>query len=322
MSGVSGVTPHATNYGASQLDGPKTLHNTAANNNEVSQSTPSQGAASQADPSTSTPTGGGRETTTSNVPGYAEIERMTQERLEADPEYQKLKAKEAALAQAQLDFATVDGITFLGKDDGIVTIQELRSLAEDPLRDEAIRNAAQRLLNNTALWNELAKNLSDGVVDNKVGTADVMRLIEDTAAKLKGMREETRTDIRGEVGAAVAANAAQAPGAAGGSGASAAAGGSPLFRSPTLSAKPGMEGAVENINNTLQSIGNEIADISMQLTNSKLTPEDRQALQNKYNDLLQLQGMLTNMFKQLQEAIASMIKMYSDVAMNSVRNMK
>ena len=83
-----------------------------------------------------------------------------------------------------------------------------------------------------------------------------------------------------------------------------------------------MEGAVENVNNAIQSIGTSMNSIMAEIADPKTTPERRKDLQNQYNELQQLQSMLTAMYTQMQEAISNLMKMYSDVAMNSVRNMK
>ena len=83
-----------------------------------------------------------------------------------------------------------------------------------------------------------------------------------------------------------------------------------------------MEGAVENVSNTLTAIGNASAELMAQLADPSLKPEDKQKIQAKYNELQQLQSMLTAMYTQLQTAMANLMKMYSDVAMNSIHNMK
>ncbi len=83
-----------------------------------------------------------------------------------------------------------------------------------------------------------------------------------------------------------------------------------------------MEGAVENVGNTLSAIANATSELMAKLADPNLKPEDRQKLQAQYNELQQLQSMLTAMYTQLQEAIANLMKMYSDVAKNSIQNMR
>lgn len=259
------------------------------------------------------PTDGGRETTTgTKTPGYAESEQMVSERLANDPEYQELSAKLEKWKNIENDFALVDANTGLFPD-GTVTLDNLRALAGDPLARADARAAANRLLSDMSVWNEISKG------DNIAGTQDVMAFVAGMKAGLKTMKEAVRAEIKGEV--AAASNTAGSTNAAS-TGSNTAVSAPQLFKPPTLSTKPGMEGAVENIKNTLTSIGDEMSQITSKLSDPNLSPADRNKLQASYNELQQLQAMLMAMYKQLQEAIANMIKMYSDVAQNSIRNMR
>ena len=273
--------------------------------------------------SNTSPTDGARAATQS-PPGRQDIERMTQDRLNSDPEYVDLQAKLETWKNLENDFAAIDQHTGLFTGDGTVTLENLRAIANDPLvPDPTAKAAAQRLLANMDVWNELANGLTGGA-DNVAGTADVTRFLANMRAQLKAMKASAREEVRVEVGAATStphANGA-ATGGSPGSAASPPEGSSKLFNPPTLSTKPGMEGAVENLGNTLAAVGNASAVLAAQLANPDLKPEERQKVQAKYNELQQLLSMLTNMYTQLQTAIANLMKMYSDVAKNSIQNMR
>jgi hypothetical protein len=263
-------------------------------------------------PSANSPTEGGRETSTGNkVPGYAEIEQMVNERLASDSEYQELSAKLEKWKNIESDFAVIDAHTGFITGDGTVTLENLRALAADPLADSEAKAAANRLLNDIPVWNAIAKG------DNVAGTHDATEFIENLKAKLKETKDAVRAEVKGEVGAP-----SKSPNASGGTTPNQAEGAGQLFKAPALSTKPGMEGAVENIQNTLNSIGDAMGDLTAKLADPNLSTADRAKLQASYNQLQQLQSMLMEMFKQLQEAIANTVKMYADVAQNSIRNMR
>lgn len=268
----------------------------------------------------STPTDGAREATPTKTPGYKEIKQMTEERLKDNPEYVELKEKYETWKSLENDFALIDQYTGFITGDGTLTLDNLRALANDMVApNPAAKAAAQRLLANMEVWNALAKG------DNVVGTHDVTEFVNGMKSQLKAIEDATKNEIKAEVGAAAAAAAAAGGTPAAGSPADPATnqtGAAPLFKAPALSSKPGMEGAVENVGNTLSAIANATSELMAKLADPNLKPEDRQKLQAQYNELQQLQSMLTAMYTQLQEAIANLMKMYSDVAKNSIQNMR
>jgi hypothetical protein len=290
--------------------------NTAAQSEHTASPTPAP---------SSNPTDGARDATTNHPPTHDEIERLTEECLGNDSDYQAAQKKLDDWKDLENDFAAMDHFTGLFED-RIVTLDNVRALAGDAGANPAARAAAQRLLNNMSIWNELASGRT-GTNDGVVGMDDVTAFVAKLKSDVKAIKESTRAAVTAELqpssaggSGATAGGGAPAPAAAGTSGAT--AGAEPLFKAPTLSTKPGMEGAVENIGNTLTAIGNATADVAAQLANPNLSPEDKQKLQARYNDLQQLQSMLTAMYTQIQEAIANLMKMYSDVAKNSIQNMR
>lgn len=266
----------------------------------------------------SAPTDGGRETTP-KPPTAADIEQMVNERLANDPEYQALQAKLEKWKGLESDYALIDRYSGFITGDGTVTLENIRAVANNSHPDAAEANAAaKRLLGAMDVWNEISKG------DNQAGTHDVMAFLAGMRDQLKGMKDSARADIRAEQGltANPATGSAAAGGAAAGTSSTTADGAATLFKASAPSTKPGMEGAVENINNALTSIGNEMGTLMAKMTDPKTPPEERQKLQAAYNELQQLQSMLMAMYKQLQEAISNMVKMYSEVAQNSIRNMR
>ena len=272
------------------------------------------------------PAQGARETVTQH---HKELDEMTEERLQENPEYVALKAKQDVWGDMETVFAAIEDHTCFAGDQKI-SLRDLEVLRDDPNADPHAKEAANRLLNNRSIWNELATGL-DGVNDNLVGAADVGRCLERMKTGLAGMKETARAEVMGEMAAERSAQqggtgAAHSPatGAAhdGGTASSAAPAEGKLFKAPTPSTKGGMEGAVENVNNTLAAVGDAANALMAQLANPDLSPAERTKLQAKYNDLQQLQQMLTAMYAQLQQNISNLMKMYSDAAQNSIHNMK
>lgn len=246
---------------------------------------------------------------------HADIESMTEERLMSDPAYRELKETyDTWKDQLMSDFMLVDQYTGVWPDKKIQH-QDLIALRDDKGANPQAREAAIRLLENPQIWQAISKD------DVWVGVQDVESFLATMKSDLKANRDTVRGEVKAEMGVASAATTAIGGQAAGGEAAAAGEAG-PLFKSPAPSTKPGMEGAVENLNNTLGSIGDAMADITAKMTDANLKPEERQKLQASYNELQQLQSMLMAMYKQLQESIANMMKMYSDVAQNSIRNMR
>ena len=58
---------------------------------------------------------------------------------------------------------------------------------------------------------------------------------------------------------------------------------------------------------TLSAIGDAFADVAQKLSDPNLPPAERQKLQQRYNQLNQLQQMLTAMYAQLQQAVMNLI---------------
>lgn len=265
------------------------------------------------------PTDGARDATANHPLTHGELERLTEERLMEDPEYRKLKEQLDLCGGLEDVLLQIDSVGIFSNDRKICwdDVQALVNDVHQP--NTAAREAAKFLNDHKQIWAAICGD------DNLVSLADVQKYLTGMKDQLKAMKDSARADIKAENGV----GASSSPSAATGTGAAASTsqptsseGPGQLFKAPTLSTKPGMEGAVENIGNTLTAIGNATSDLAAQLANPDLKPEERQKLQARYNELQQLQSMLTAMYTQIQEAIANLMKMYSDVAKNSIQNMR
>jgi flagellin-like hook-associated protein FlgL len=82
------------------------------------------------------------------------------------------------------------------------------------------------------------------------------------------------------------------------------------------STKPGIEGALENL-------GNLGDDLQKQITDTINDPNmDATSKQAKLTQLQSQQQSVMNMLNQISQMLQNVVKMWSDIAMNSVRNMK
>lgn len=260
-------------------------------------------------PAGGSPTDGIRET---SAPGSksAEFEAEVNERLGADPDYQKLEAKLAALKSFEEDFATIDGAIIFGRDDGIITLNELKDIAADVHQSPAAREAARRLLSNKSLWNEVASGAT-GKNDNRIGIDDVGRLIGATSDAMAAKRNAVRDELKAEKNPSSGSQAGTpAPGSTGVES---------TIPPPAPSSLPGMDGALENLANTGDHLQAQMMALAEEAAKdpSKATLNGQKIamLQNKFQ-------AITNMMNQLTQMISNMSKMWSDVAMNSIRNLR
>ena len=258
-----------------------------------------------------TPTTGAREAVLSP---YEQQKKLVEERLVDDPDYQEAKGLAAQESQVMQDFLLVEANT-LFPGDNVVTLADLKAVANDPYRDSCVREAASRLLSNTAVWNGAKGN------DEIVSSADLTAFFKQKRTDMSAIRAAVATEVKDEIKANAPKDTSGTSSTSSGSNAAAGTA-EPLFKAPTPSTKPGLEGAAENATRTLDAIADASRDILAKLSDPNLPPEEKQKLQARFNDLAQLQQMLTAMYAQLQTAISNMLKMYSGAAQNSIQNMR
>lgn len=259
------------------------------------------------------PTDGARQETTGSKPAWLELREEVDARLAADPEYLEAKNKYDTYKNIADDFAIVDAACWFGPNDGKLGYADVKSVAEDPLQTPAAREAARRLLANMSVWNEASKG------DQQLTTQDCMEFV----AKLKGTLSEMRATMTAEVKAervAAASGPSQASGAtASGPSATAQASTATSIPRPPPSTLPGMEGAMQNLANTGDWLNQQMMDLAQKAaadpSKAMLYQQQIAQLQNQYQ-------AVTNMLNQLTQTTSNLSKMWSDVAMNSIRNLK
>lgn len=346
MSGsVGGVTPGSTQaieVDTTAISRPDKDHSRMQNENHVTASS------SQAQGSSGgSPTDGGREATNAALT-HDETERLTAERLATDPSYREAEVKLDTWKDLENDFALIDqysGFPF-GKGDGVVTLADLRALADDPFfPNPDAQAAAKRLLSHMPIWNELAKG------DNKVGTQDVTEFVNGMRAKLAEMKDTARAEVVAEHAPRqnpAAPGGTPANGGTPATGSNTASGTQAATAAPTESPeeakkkadakaimeeagkalpKPppsqfsGMEGASENMNNMIGWAEAE-TDRLTTLMGKTDDPAVLKQLETKINQMSRRMQQMTALMNQLMTAMQNISKMYSDIAMNSVRNMR
>jgi hypothetical protein len=258
-----------------------------------------------------TPSTGAREAVLSP---YEQQKKMVEERLADREDYQDAKNIAGQYDQVMQDFLLVEANSPC-PGDNVVTLADLKVVAEDGLRPSYVRDAANRLLSNQKVWTGMAKG------DDRVSSADVVEFFANMKTKMKDIKTEVTAEVKDEIKANAPKDASGSSATASGS-SSATSSPEALFKAPTPSTKPGLEGAAENATRALQAIGDASRDIMAKIMDPKTPADERQKLQAQFNELAQLQQMLTAMFEQLNQAISNTMKMYSGAAQNSIQNMR
>lgn len=305
---ISSDLRNAPTDNAESITPPPNMTTDAAGSNQVNEHD------SAPQPGHSNPTDSAREATPPKPPT---VDQQVNERLAADPDYQELQAKLEALKQFEKDFALIDAGTLFGRFNNVITLTEVKDVAADWTQPAATREAAQRLLSNVALWNELASGVRNDN-DNVIGANDVGRLIGATKEAMTGMRKAVHEEILAEQEPKTGAQTGGTPNSTtpGATGGSSAAANTPKLPPSTL---PGVDGALENLSNAAQSIQDQMLALANEATEH---PEKATAIGQKIAMLNNQLQAITNMMNQLTQMISNMSKMWSDVSMNSIRNLR
>lgn len=275
------------------------------------------------------PTAGGREVTSTVPLTHDEIERATEERLMQDPEYRELKER-SELCKDLLDMVLlVDANTGLVTSDGSIELANVKWLLNSD--DPKVQAAAKFLNEHMDIWREIAGT------DNWTGTDAVKAFIAGMKDQLKSMRATARGEIKAEdaarVGAAATAAGAAATGQTGGTGQAAGASqtaadpkallaeADQALPKPAPSQFSGLEGASENLNNMVGWAEAEMDRIT-KLMGKTDDPAVLKQLEMKINQMSRRMQQMTALMNQIMTAMQNISKMYSDIAMNSVRNMR
>lgn len=281
------------------------------------------------------PADGAREATEPAKAGWRSVNEEVEERLNADPEYAELKAKYETHKGMANDFAIVDQACWFGPGDGLLGLADIQSVANDPAQTPEARAAAQRLLQDMAVFNEAAAG------NQQLTSSEVMTFLKNLKGELSARKAAMTEKVEGEhakkaeqsSGSAASGQTGQA-GRAGGNGqAGATAEGKDAATQeviaqidqsnpkPAPSEFSGLEGATENMNNMIGWGESEI-DRLTELMGKTDDPATLKKLENKINQMTRRMQQMTALMNQLATAMQNISKMYSDIAMNAVRNMR
>lgn len=317
MTSIQNIAPQPSFTDHAKNDMIQTAREVAAQHqsNQVD-TTHSRQIASDTSSTSSTPTTGAREVVLSP---YEQQKKMVEERLADNTDYQEAKGLAAQESQVMQDFQLVEANTLWPGDD-VVTLADLKAVAGDLNRPEYVRDAANRLLRNTAVWNGAKKD------DQIVSSADLTAFFHQKRADMSAIKAAVTAEVKDEL-------KANAPSNNGGSG---TPGVSPPASStqnaatnkpspedsvpkPPQSTKQGIEGSGENLANTADYLQKQMMalaeDAAAHPENATVNAQKIAMLQNKFQ-------AITNMQSQMTQMLSNMSKMWSDVAMNSIRNLK
>lgn len=288
-----------------------------------------------ADPShqsaSSSPTDGAREETKPLT--HKEIEQLSEERAMENPDYAKLKEQLESCSGLEEMFHLIDKNVGWRNDDKI-TMDDILALVNDTNQpNKELRAAAKWLNDHGEILSALKKD------DNLIGLHDVKNFISGLKAQLKDMKDSARADIKAEhtvqTPAQTAATNAPSSGAAANGAAATTTETDPKklaakaimdeaeksLPKPAPSQFAGMEGASENMNNMIGWAEAE-TDRLTTLMGKTDDPAVLKQLETKINQMSRRMQQMTALMNQLMTAMQNISKMYSDIAMNSVRNMR
>lgn len=283
------------------------------------------------------PSAGSREAVAAR---HRDIEETIDERLMEDPEYRDAKAEAELLGKIQGGFGQIDG--FQGwRNDSIVELWDLEEIVKNASAPAAAREAAQLLLDNPGLWRKLATKVEN---DNRVSLKDLADVLSEARNKVKSLKDGIRDEVKAELGVQTNGQAATGGTPATGADASKAAKDAQAAKDaeaakrseeaqkvlaeaekslpkPAPSKYSGLEGASENLNNMVGWGESEIDRLTSLMSKTD-DPAALKALENKVNQMSRRMQQMTALLNQIMTMMQNISKMYSDIAMNAVRNMR
>jgi len=297
----------------------------------------------------SSATSGGAQSTATNPSGYASDPVAE---VKNSKEYQDVKSALDTLQEALDDNAYAwleetyqSGLWGFTCSDGNLTLDEVKFAARQTEGDRNMDSSVVRFAKYLASHRELFSQI-DTDSDGSITRQDILAFIADGKKKLQDMESAARSPAGAQgnpqptavdqavplTGATVTpqTNSSQQPAGAdhpvGSEQADAPTndpktpdGPPPPPPKAPPSGKSGVEGASENLANGVDWLQQQIMDLS---NYAQQHPEEANALQGRITILNnQMQAML-NMQNQLMTMMSNMSKMFSDIAMNAIRNMR
>ncbi len=255
-------------------------------------------------PQTQTPTSAARESTQPASTGYAASVEHGAEPVKS-PELQ-------AAEQLQRDIQYLVSIPNQERwrKDATVSATWVRAVANDGARSQGSRDAAAQVLSNPAFAR------ADANGDGQVSLAEATAYLD----KLKGQAvgNSSSHGVSGSSsGSEIGSTSSVSTGSMEQTGSSdSGSGSSSISGSKPPSTKPGIEGALENLGNLGDDLQRQITDT---INDPKMDATSKQA---KLTQLQSQQQSVMNMLNQISQMLQNVVKMWSDIAMNSVRNIR
>lgn len=194
--------------------------------------------------------------------------------------------------------------------DGKLSRQDLNYAADDAGLAQGLRDLALQLKADPRLFNVIDAD-SDGTLTRAELTA--------YRKKLEGQLQSEPTTPTEPVTGQDQAAATGTPSSGTPSSTATQATTSPPFTPIVPSKTPGLEGAIENLGSTINSVQQQMTDLTNQLTGDSKADAKVQGQITQLNTKLQ---MLMNLQSSLLTMMSNVSKLWSETAMNAIRNMK
>lgn len=259
-------------------------------------------------------TDGARAVTEPGKSGYEQFVDALNERLAIDPSYLEAKGRLDSWGNVEALLDLVDRFTGLVPGDSVITWANICAMADDDVLPNAeAKAAAQKLKANRALFNEMSGG------KNYVTLEDARKFVEKlegaVAAAKAVASEEVKAELKEQRSAGAANAASGQPGTNGASASTATL--PPEGPKPPGSTKPGLDGAMENLDNMAAYYDAEIAKLTADPA-KKNDPE----FQKKFNELTAEKLAVQQLQVQLMQMMQNLAKMWSDVSRNAIQNMR
>lgn len=232
------------------------------------------------------------------------------------------ESKDAAQLAKDLQYILSIPTQEVGGRPGVVSLTWLQAVVNDPFRSSASKAAAQRLLDNPA-WSRADADHSGKLTLGEAGAyADKMKANDAASSSSGGSTTSTTDSGKPPSDADVGGTS---PGGATTSTSNSASADAPKksvqdildsVPKPPPSSRPGMEGALENLGNSADYLQKQMEAIA---NDPNLDAGMKSA---KMANLQSQQQLAMNMLNQLSQMMQNTMKLWSDIAMNSVRNIK
>ena len=279
----------------------------------------------------SDPTSGARGSTNCDAPGYA---KDPLEELKKDPDYQDKKK----LLDAAQKLENGQGLYFIdeefgggfehGLGDGKINMANIEDAAKDP--SSRGYQAARLLLDNPRLF-----SLIDADGDDLLTEGELRAFIAATKGEIQAMEKQAQES-------AASTNGTNGPPPSDSSNTARPPGGSSTnppkesgtsetdlekkFKEMTPIPAPSndktLDGAAANMNNLLGWTESEISRLSELYGQAEGNTKLQKEIETRMNELTRRAQSIASMMNQIMTMLSNISKMQSDIAMNSIRNMK